>query len=93
MPPSWPSGDVHGLRARGGLTVDLSWRRGELTAAGLRAARGTTVELHLPERAGNPVLTDEKGNWVTAAEAPGTARRSRIHLPAGSRRRLSFPGP
>ncbi|WP_346766423.1 glycoside hydrolase family 95-like protein, partial [Streptomyces sp. CB01881] len=93
LPPSWPDGDVRGLRARGGLTVGLSWRQGALTGAELHAARDTTVDLHLPERAGNPVLTDEQGNPVTAVAVPGDARRFRVRLPAGSRHRLSYPGP
>ncbi|MET8540313.1 glycoside hydrolase family 95 protein [Kitasatospora sp. NPDC004799] len=71
LPPAWPSGDVHGLRARGGLTVGLSWRRGLLTGAELRAARDTEVDLCLPERDGRPVLTDHEGRLVAAVPVPG----------------------
>ncbi|MBD0690388.1 glycosyl hydrolase family 95 catalytic domain-containing protein [Streptomyces sp. CBMA123] len=93
LPPSWPDGDVRGLRARGGLTVGLSWRQGVLTGAELRAARDTTVDLYLPARGGTPVVTDEAGNLVAAAAVPGDARRLRVRLPGGSCRRLSYPGP
>ncbi|MFI9364492.1 glycosyl hydrolase family 95 catalytic domain-containing protein [Kitasatospora sp. NPDC053057] len=96
LPPSWPDGDVRGLRARGGLTVGLSWRRGMLTGAELRAARDTTVDLYLPERGGLPVVTDEEGNLaagVEVAAVAGDARRLRLRLAAGSRHRLSYPGP
>ncbi|MEU9130754.1 alpha-L-fucosidase [Kitasatospora sp. NPDC048540] len=79
LPPSWPSGDVRGLRARGGLTVGLSWRRGLLTGAELRAARDVTVDLRLPAREGGPVLTDHDGRLVAAAAPP--------------RRRAALPGP
>ncbi|WP_051837091.1 glycosyl hydrolase family 95 catalytic domain-containing protein [Streptomyces sp. NRRL WC-3742] len=93
LPPSWPDGDVRGLRARGGLTVGLSWRRGVLAGAELRAARDTTADLYLPERGGVPVVTDEDGNLVAAASAPGDARRLRVRLPAGGHLRLSYPAP
>ena len=36
LPPHWKSGTVKGLRARGGLTVDISWRNGQVTAAQVR---------------------------------------------------------
>ncbi|WP_456788202.1 glycoside hydrolase family 95 protein [Cellulomonas sp. P5_C5] len=61
LPPSWPSGSVRGLRARGGVSVDLTWDGHVLTAARLVADRdlavllrhdGTTERLDL--RAGEP---------------------------------------
>lgn len=36
--PEWKAGTAHGLRTRGGLTVDLSWTEKEITAD-IRAAR------------------------------------------------------
>ena len=41
LPAAWPDGQVAGLRARGGLTVDLAWRGGRLTRARLHAAHDT----------------------------------------------------
>ncbi|WP_460979001.1 glycoside hydrolase family 95-like protein, partial [Pseudactinotalea suaedae] len=33
LPPDLPDGEVRGLRARGGLVVDMRWRGGALTGA------------------------------------------------------------
>ncbi len=44
----WPTGSVRGLRARGGITVDLVWRDGELTTATLTADRDVTVRVLAP---------------------------------------------
>jgi len=35
LPRAWPEGRVTGLRARGGVTLDIAWRGGALTGAAL----------------------------------------------------------
>ncbi len=37
LPSVWPTGRVQGLRARGGLEVDIAWKDGQATKAVLRA--------------------------------------------------------
>jgi len=39
LPRAWPDGSARGLRAKGGLTVDLAWEKGTLKEAVLRADR------------------------------------------------------
>lgn len=45
LPSAFPNGSVTGLRARGGLGVDLAWRSGKLTTATIRAARTIPVKI------------------------------------------------
>jgi alpha-L-fucosidase 2 len=37
LPKEWPTGSARGLRARGGYTVDVAWKDGELSSATVRA--------------------------------------------------------
>lgn len=48
LPKAWPSGKIRGLRARGGLEVDLQWQDGRLTEAVLRADTAGTHQLVAP---------------------------------------------
>jgi alpha-L-fucosidase 2 len=48
LPHEWASGHFIGLRARGGLTVDLAWQNGKATSAILRVASGGERRLRLP---------------------------------------------
>ncbi|MCX5662392.1 MAG: glycoside hydrolase family 95 protein [Planctomycetota bacterium] len=48
LPKAWAKGSVTGLRARGGLTVDMAWEEGRLTRASLRAAIDGSHRLRPP---------------------------------------------
>ncbi len=45
LPAAWGSGHIRGLRARGGITVDIAWRNGKLDHATLRSDRPARVTL------------------------------------------------
>jgi alpha-L-fucosidase 2 len=45
LPAAWPTGRVRGLRARGGLEVDLTWKDGRLTAGDVRSTTSQSIKL------------------------------------------------
>jgi alpha-L-fucosidase 2 len=49
LPAAWPAGAVRGLRARGGVTVDLTWSEGRLQSLTLTADRSGSHRVRLPQ--------------------------------------------
>ena len=68
LPSAWPEGEVTGLRARGGYTVDLAWREGRLTGAKVVALKDR--ECTILQAAGRYEVRDEEGKAVDC-EAEG----------------------
>jgi alpha-L-fucosidase 2 len=50
LPRAWPEGAVHGVRARGGIEVDLDWAGGRATRVLLRGKPGQVAKVRIGER-------------------------------------------
>ena len=61
LPKEWPDGSARGLRARGGFTVDMAWKDGNLSSATVRAKYAGQCRL----RTARPVSV-RQGNRETA---------------------------
>jgi alpha-L-fucosidase 2 len=45
LPDAWPTGEVKGLRARGGFVVDMKWKDGAIVSCKLKSFLGNSAEL------------------------------------------------
>ena len=71
LPPGWPTGRVRGIRARGGITVDLHWSEGRILAVELRADRPCRVDVRGPGiEAG---VSELRPDVLTRLEPEGTS--------------------
>lgn len=50
LPKAWPTGSVSGLRARGGFTVDMSWKDGQLAEAVIHSNAGLPCKVVYGEK-------------------------------------------
>ena len=63
LPSAWKDGSYRGLRARGGLSVDCTWKDGKATSVRVQSLLGNPLRI----RVGEHTLTceTEKGEWYT----------------------------
>ena len=60
LPHAWLDGSVTGLRARGGVEVDLTWKGGKLQHFGLRSTTAQTVQVRYGDSVKAVTLTPGK---------------------------------
>ncbi len=75
LPAEWHTGQVRGLRARGGFTVDIEWKDGALVRAAIRSDHGGPAVIRFGERVarfefrpGENVLLDRELNRLKNGE-------------------------
>ncbi len=73
LPAAWPTGQVRGLRARGGFTVNIDWQEGRLVRAVIESGNGGLCRL----RAGEAVRV-LCGGRVLAESSNGSSALSLI---------------
>ncbi|GAB3986202.1 glycoside hydrolase family 95 protein [Spirosoma daeguense] len=64
LPDQWPDGEVKGLQARGGFSIDLAWKAGKITTLAIRSKLGGNcrVRVHTPINTTNgDLLASAKG--------------------------------
>ncbi|MEO6280492.1 glycoside hydrolase family 95 protein [Roseateles sp.] len=73
LPKAWPDGRLHGVRAHGGLELDVDWQAGRLTRVRLRGPAKANVALrYLGQRITTKL--DERGHArMSAADFPAPA--------------------
>jgi alpha-L-fucosidase 2 len=77
LPPTWTDGSVTGLRARGGLAVDIRWRDGNLLDVAVTSPRDMIVHLVAPPGVRGPAqLNLIAGSSTVATFAPQTVDAS-----------------
>ena len=69
LPDAWPSGQVRGLRARGGYTVNIEWENRALKQAEITALHDR--ECRLKSAAGEFIVKDAAGTAVSTEWADG----------------------
>ena len=45
LPKAWPTGEIKGMKARGGITLDMSWRHATLVSLVLKGKPGASIRL------------------------------------------------
>jgi alpha-L-fucosidase 2 len=67
LPSKWPDGSVKGLKARGGLTVDIAWKDGKLASASLTPSQSGPIKVRLGDK-----TADFKGTGGKTLEIDGS---------------------
>jgi alpha-L-fucosidase 2 len=66
LPAAWPEGSVTGLRARGGLTVDIHWRDRQLQGARITADSATRMRVRYGQSASDESFNAAQPRWISS---------------------------
>jgi alpha-L-fucosidase 2 len=67
LPTAWQNGSVRGLRARGGLTVDITWKDGRLGHARIHPSRTTTHRIRYGDTTTKLTFTQQEALILRAS--------------------------
>ncbi|MDR7091688.1 glycoside hydrolase family 95 protein [Cellvibrio fibrivorans] len=73
LPAAWPTGSVSGLRARGGITVDMSWADGQLISARIHTVKSGKMYLRTGVLSEKYSLALAQGGTAVALKRKGTS--------------------
>ncbi|HZY61386.1 MAG TPA: glycoside hydrolase family 95 protein, partial [Edaphobacter sp.] len=87
LPSEWPEGAVRGLRARGGVEIDLRWTGGKAQMCTLRPDFSGEYRLRAPK---GQTIAAVKGGAKTVRLIPQAEGSHQVQLEAGRSYRVTF---
>lgn len=64
LPSQWQQGQVTGLKARGGFTVDINWNKGKLVSATIFSAKGGTFRIYANGKLSKEITLEKNGTYI-----------------------------